>query len=242
MNYLGGKHRQGKKIAEIISNYLYDGCTYIEPFCGAMGVAYRIVDVLPHECELILSDSHKSLIVMWDNLINKGWNPPSVIDEETYQTVRKYNDENDPMTAYCGFGMSFGSKWWGGYARNNRGTNYALNLQRSTLLKAKTLLKCCDYNDYINEVGKIFYLDPPYSGRTKQSKFKFSHDKFWDFTRYISKNNVVFVTEFVFPDDFRSIYNFGDTVVRHQNSKGKDGTCEHIITMIGGKADVKIQD
>ncbi len=42
MQYLGGKYRQGKMIARIISPYLINNITYIEPFCGAMGVASRV--------------------------------------------------------------------------------------------------------------------------------------------------------------------------------------------------------
>ena len=37
------------------------------------------------------------------------------------------------------------------------------------------------------------------------------------------------MTEFTVPNDFVIIHNFGDTVVRHQNSNGADGTNEVLV-------------
>lgn len=39
MNYMGGKHRQGKNIAKFINDISTESTTYVEPFCGALGVA-----------------------------------------------------------------------------------------------------------------------------------------------------------------------------------------------------------
>lgn len=243
MKYLGGKHRQGKKIAEIILPYLKNVNKYIEPFCGAMGVACRMIQYKLDTCEFILSDNCYPLMRMWEMLIKEEWSPPDVIDKELYQNLHQKNDPNDPMTAYCGFGMSFAGKLWKGYTKQTAKRNYAMELKKSTLLKANILskanvvLNCCDYHEYEGVKDAVFYLDPPYFGRTKQSHFEFDHEEFWIFTRRLSKNNIVFITEFTFPDDFKVIYNFGDTVVRHHSGKGKDGTCEYLITMIGGVAD-----
>ena len=235
MNYLGGKHRQGRKIAEIVCRDMLPGQTYIEPFCGAMGVAYRVANIMPENATMVLSDAHPALMCMWGAIINDGWNPPSIISNELYNEIKAKQDLNDPMTAYVGFGMSFGSKYFGGYARNGVGTDYALNLQRSTILKAKTILKCCDYREYGAVTGATFYLDPPYANRTAQSKLlpKFNSSEFWGFVRHISKANRVYVTEFVAPEDFIVVHDFGDTVVRHHSSKGKDGTSECVFTLRG---------
>lgn len=200
---------------------------------------------------MILSDVNKPLMVMWEHLFFKGWIPPETVSEEDYNFCKSLNDSNDPMTAYVGFGMSFSAKFWGGYARNKRLDRFDIrlkksvdkkvrsllhiNLKRSTNLKLKSLhniqieLHCRDYKFYERHKNCVFYLDPPYQNRTKQSKFKFDNEEFWDFARKLSVNNLVFITEFIAPGDFVSIYDFGDTVVRHQNSKGKDGTVESIF-------------
>jgi DNA adenine methylase len=227
MNYMGGKHRQGSKIAETIRPHLYTGCNYFEPFCGALGAAYRVAEVLPPGVTMYLSDVNQALITMWQAVLD-GWVPPDVVTESTCQRVKSIKDPSDPMTAYCGYGMSFGSKWFGGYARNGIGTNYALNAQRSTLLKAKVLLKAQNYRDV--KGNGIYYLDPPYFGRTKAHGVEFNHDEFWEYARsLVARGNKVFVTEFVAPDDFVPVHKFGDTVVRHYSSKGADGTCEAIF-------------
>lgn len=91
---------------------------------------------------------------------------------------------------------------------------------------------CCDYSRYSDFRNHVFYLDPPYKDRTPQFKNSFNHDKFWDFARQLSQKNLVFITEFQVPNDFKQIFNFGDTVTRHYSSKGKDGTTEAIWTII----------
>ena len=142
------------------------------------------------------------------------------------------------MTAYCGFGMSFGGKWFGGYARNGIGTNYALNAKRSVLLKvsvllkASVLLKVSDYRMIRPRGGAVMYLDPPYAGRTKAHAFdgSFDYDEFWNYARLRAKTNRVLVTEFVAPPDFVPVFSWGDTVVRHYSAKTKgDGTSESIF-------------
>ena len=237
MNYMGGKMRQGKKIAEFVARLSRIDITYYEPFCGAMGSAHQVLAHRDFKAKgSVLSDASEPVVNMWKLLVD-GWEPPDVVSEELYQAVRQRNDYSDPMTAYCGFGMSFGGKWWGGYARNGIGTDYALNLQRSALLKASVLLKAsallkaCDYLEVIDQ-GQLFYLDPPYANRTKPHNYagKFDHETFWNHCRRLVHNdNVVLATEFVAPDDFVPVHNWGDTVVRHHASKGGDGTKECIF-------------
>ena len=229
MNYMGGKMRQGKAIANAVAAVAGDK-DYYEPFCGAMGAAMA---TLSHPKfsggGAVLSDSCVPLIGMWKALMS-GWAPPDVVTEETYQEVRRRADVDDPMFAYCGFGMSFGGKWWGGYARNGAGTDYALNASRSTLLKASVLLKACDYREVLPD-DAVIYLDPPYAGRTKPHAYVglFDHAAFWEHSRSLVKHNTVLVTEFTAPPDFVVLHSWGDTVVRHHATKGADGTNECIF-------------
>jgi DNA adenine methylase len=236
MNYMGGKHRQGPKIATFIEPYMKPGLSYVEPFCGAMGTAWRILPLAMEYGikDIWLSDSNEALINMWRALLD-GWEPPDIVTEETYQYYKKNRDPKDPMTAYCGYGMSFGSKWWGGYARNKKGTNFAANLQRSTLLKTNTLLKtkfklkCCDYQNIPVITNSIIYLDPPYTGRCKAHGVVFNHDGFWAWAeKLIEQNNTVFITELLAPEPWERVFNFGNTVVGHYAGKPFI-TCESIF-------------
>lgn len=237
MNYIGGKFRQGKHISNIIHRLLDGDKIYMEPFCGAMGSASAV----NHDV-MSLSDTNPQLIRMWNEIIFNGVELPDVITNELYDELKK--DKNNPncdwLTTYVGFGMSFGGKWFGGYARNGKGTDYTLNLKRSTLLKRSTSLKrstllnkklnllCCSYDQLVIPENSVIYCDPPYRGRTPQkSGNSFDHDNFWDWAR--NQKVPLLVSEFVFPDDFVVVHNFGDTVVRHSKSKGKDGTNEVLV-------------
>lgn len=250
MNYMGGKFRQGKAIATTIKPHLSSEITYVEPFCGAMGSAFRVVPeaISRGVKKIILNDNNEALMNMWQALL-EGWNPPDVVSEDTYRFHKKTNDLKDPMTAYCGAGMSFGGKWWGGYAREEKHgerpyTNLkrSANLKRTVLLKTSTLLKakesaevvlcCLDYQE-LRGSNRVFYLDPPYANRAKVYKSTINHDHFWNYARdLVNSGNTVFITEFAAPDDFVPVHVFGDTVVRHHHGKGKDGTSEAIYTHI----------
>lgn len=232
MNYMGGKHRQGKKIAKFINDISTESTTYVEPFCGALGVA-RWVEP-KHK---IMGDTSEALINMWTALMCPSVELPDVITEEMYNYHKSTRNPKDWMCAYVGFGMSFGSKWFGGYARNSRGTNYAANLKRSTNLKRSMINKSdvkfvhSSYENLDFPNGSVVYCDPPYAGRTKAHNFdSFDHEKFWEWCRAkVAEGNTVLVTEFVVPDDFVVLHDFGDTVVRHHSGKKPDGTREVLV-------------
>jgi len=242
MRYIGGKMRQGKMIAKFVVPNLKGAKGYIEPFCGAMGSALAVAKELSDDpVKVYLSDSNFGLINMWQKLMDGSFNPPDFISEEQYCKL-KADKTNvfDPLVTYAGFGVSFAGKYYGGYARdnnprNNNHHNHSLNCKKLTQRKIDALqnlqhpvqITCCSYDYYAKHQGFVFYLDPPYAGRTKQSKFDFNHDDFWEFARNLSKNNIVFVSEFVAPGDFVVVHSWGDTVVRHFTASTKgDGTKE----------------
>lgn len=238
MNYLGGKFRQGRRIAEIIQPHLDGADAYIEPFCGAMGSASRVAAL--YDGPMALSDQHGPLMVMWQQAILHGWEPPSSMTAEQYADIKARQDPKDPVTAFCGFGCSFAATYFSSYARTTTRGDHCLQSRNGVLRKVAALrrrsvdqlfLIHADYQVYANTTNAVFYLDPPYAGRTKQSAFAFNHEQFWEFARELSAKNTVFISEFVFPDDFESVHNFGDTVVRHHQGKGSDGTAEHLVRM-----------
>lgn len=243
MRYLGGKHRQGKKIAEYTGKVLRGDQTYIEPFCGAMGSAWQVAKT--HKGKIVLSDSHVALISMWRAVLFDGWIPPETVSEEEYNRVKQIQNPDDPLTAFVGFGCSFAAQYFKSYAkedfarRGQPGYSIPPALASSRLIiKRKAsivrespglVVECCGYTKYRDTTGAVFYLDPPYAGRSKQSQFAFGSEEFWDFARELTKSNVVLATEFVVPSDFVVLHNFGDTVVRHYSGKGSDGTQEMLV-------------
>jgi len=240
MKYMGGKFRQSPKIAEMVGKHIKSGMTYYEPFCGALGAALKCVPVAEAHgaCGIVLSDVSECLITMWKASLS-GWVPPATVSLETYKTMEKTRDPTNPLTAYCGFGLSFGGRYFEGLARDKKKRrNYALEAKKSILQKTKMLqevkipvtIKHCDYRE-IRPIASLLYLDPPYANSTKAHDFdKFSYPEFWDYVRdLVAFDNIVLITNFVAPKDFVRVFSWGDTTVRHHSSKGTDGTNESIF-------------
>lgn len=78
MRYMGGKFRQSKAIIEQLVIHKGNCYGYMEPFCGAMGVAEKALPVLAEHgfTEFHLYDISEPLINMWKAAIFNGWVPP----------------------------------------------------------------------------------------------------------------------------------------------------------------------
>lgn len=199
MRYFGGKKRISKKIVEFFEPYLKEYDAYIEPFCGSCAVLEKISK------NRIACDSNEYIIEMY-KAIQDGWSPPSLVSEEEYRYIKQNKNVDKALTGFVGIGCSFAGKWWGGYARDKRGCNYALDA-KSTLLKQKELLSgvqflCMDYRE-MKPKNSFIYCDPPYQNKVHgYSKSGFDTDEFWGVIREWSKDNLVFVSEYTAPEDF----------------------------------------
>jgi DNA adenine methylase len=199
MQYFGGKHRIAPKLAAFMQPFVRD--IYIEPFVGGASVMAAMTAPIR-----IGADVNCALITMWRALAD-GWLPPKVISETEYAAVRTLANLNDPLTAFVAFGCSFGGKWFGGYARDVNGSNYAARSGR-TLAKKMINLKgvnweCSDYRALEYPPGSCVYCDPPYKDTTGfAGTGKFNTPAFWDFYRDKAKSCRVFISEYVAPPDF----------------------------------------
>lgn len=217
MQYFGGKTRIGKSIAIILNKHL--DLPYFEPFCGSCGVTIHAKHKL-RQC----SDLNKALITMYKSL-QKGWVPPKSITRDHYLYIKNKLDMDDPLTAFAGFGCSFGGKWFGGYATGDGG-NYARiaadKLIRDIHNLSSVDFMCADYRDFVNVRGCIIYADPPYEGTTMyKGVCKFNHKEFWDIARIWSENNKVYISEYEAPADFECIWERPrTTTMRNKENKG----------------------
>jgi DNA adenine methylase len=205
MRYLGGKSKIRKEVSSFLESIRNPNQVYLEPFVGGGWILQEMSG------ERIGSDGNIVLIEMYKALQN-GWIPPNEVSEELYRKylIKKHLPDNyDPLTAFIGFGCSFGGKWYGGYARPR---NYALEC-KSTLLKQLPLIKDvlfkgCDFTSHTPN-NQLVYCDPPYQNTTSYGAFKgFDHDKFWDVMREWSLTNTVVISEYKAPSDFICVREF----------------------------------
>ena len=243
MWYMGGKIRQSRAITEKLTRLHSDERTYIEPFCGALGCAEKAIPALAKAGikNFILSDTSEALITMWRFVI-AGWNPPSKVSEEEYAHHKSVRDPLDPMTAYCGFAMSFGGKWFAAFARSgDRTPRNQINQRDATLRKADAIrphnpvITFCDYTEYTGVENALVYLDPPYEKRTKAHNFDgFSTTNFWAWAEVLSRRNCVIATGFEAPNNWETVHSWGHTVVHHNKNKVASKVDERVFKFGGG--------
>ena len=213
MQYMGSKSKFVKELTPIIQNYITDNTKgYLEPFVGGANVIDKI------NCNnKIGCDIHTELIELLKYVQNNYNKLPLTISEEEYNNV-KNNKDNYPKwyVGLVGFCASFGSKYFGGYARalgkNNKPLDRpagAINTLRKQgpNLKDIKFVNCSFLDLPIDKIkGYVVYCDPPYRDTTKYSTKNFPYELFYDWCRKLSKNNVILVSEYNMPDDFLCIW------------------------------------
>ncbi len=233
MQYLGGKFRIAKEVCDVINSLLSNFEYYIEPFVGGANIVCGVV----HPKRLAM-DANEALITMYQALQN-GWEPPEFVSEDEYAELKATQDSQNPLTAFAGFGCSFGGKWFGGYAgKGNR--NYALNAKNS-LGKKITALKnvkfvAGDYTSFVYPQNSLIYCDPPYADTTGYDgvKGKFNSDVFWDWCRRQSQTgNFVLVSEYSAPSDFMSILTIETKTDMRTKSGAKSVRREELWMYVG---------
>lgn len=205
MRYQGGKSRIASKIADIISGGGINNDCFVSLFCGSCSVESKVKGF----SRKILNDKHKYLIDLLNGVKN-GYDLPEKITEEEYKYIREHKDDDPVLTGFVGFGCSFGGKWFGGYARNKTGTNYALQSKKSLMKDMQTLMDadfiCNDYRDVDLPDGCVIYADPPYDGTTGYGREKFDSKSFWEYARVVSQSHFMFISEQNAPSDFVAIW------------------------------------
>jgi DNA adenine methylase len=201
MQYMGSKNRLAKHLLPVMLPYRKNSeqC-WIEPFVGGANMIDKIAG------DRLGNDNHPFLIALLQ-AVSQGYDPPSVVTKDEYYRVKSNpNDYPSEYVGFVGFLCSFGYKWWGGYAFNKEGRNYA-EKGRNALLKQAPNIKgvkfqCQNYLELIIPNNSIVYCDPPYQ-KSSGYHTDFDHQIFWDWCRsLVQNNNIVFVSEYSAPDDF----------------------------------------
>ena len=133
-----------------------------------------------------------------------------------FQDVRKYKYEYpDHLVGYCGFLLTFGAKWLGGFVGNAKGVvEVGRNRKKEGYINALKTAKeiqgidfeCTEYDKLLIPENSLIYCDPPYEGTTGY-KTAFDHAKFWQWCRDKElEGHEVYVSEYSAPDDFTCLW------------------------------------
>lgn len=229
MKYMGSKARLSKDLAPIINKLIKKNNIniYIEPFVGGANMMEHI------KCNhKIGSDINEYLIALWQDL-QSGWSPPKTMSREMYNDIKNNKNEyGKSLVAIAGFCATYNAKWFGGYAgivktKINTYRDYydeaIRNIQKQMLNLINVEFKCCDYMEYSDVINTLIYCDIPYQGTTQYGSNKdFDYDKFWNWVRKMSENNLILISEYNAPNDFECIFEKTLTTTLDKNSRKKD--------------------
>jgi DNA adenine methylase len=198
LQYLGGKTRIAKQIAEQIDRVRKPGQWVWEPFCGGLSVTVALSKAGP----VWATDANPALIAL-HAAGRAGWLPPEVVTPAQYAAAKLLPD-SDPMKAFCGFCCSFSAKWFGGFARAKATVrNYAAEGRAGLIRKwpAVTALACVDFLSVApRPTDALIYCDPPYFNTTGYGGVKpFDSAAFCQRVALWSQFTDVFVSEYWLP-------------------------------------------
>lgn len=212
MQYMGGKARIAKQIAEVMLSRTDRRGTYLEPFLGGCNV---LPEMAPHFAWKVASDAMADVAMLWA-AIRDGWEPPDFVAREQYSALR--DAEPSALRGFVGFGCSFGGKWFGGYGAQrvdakhptghvSHGSAKCARLARSSLLGVA--IDQSDYRRYQPGAGVVAYCDPPYAGTTPyKGAPEWNAQAFWATMRaWVDNGATVFVSEYSAPSDWASVWS-----------------------------------
>lgn len=212
MKYIGSKNKISKYIVPIMLDAAYANniTTWVEPFVGGGNV----IDKIPNTFTRIGIDINPHVIAALIAIRDHIDELPENITEEYYESLKGKNPE--PVSSLIRFVASFSGKFEGGYAKGgynkyNQPRNHwkeALkNVRKQHPYLQNVVLKVGDYKNYTDFNNCLIYCDPPYQKTTKYKQTKnLNYDEFWNWCRTLSKNNIVYVSEYQAPEDFICVW------------------------------------
>ena len=207
MAYVGGKARSSDHILAILNRPEFDGMAYLEPFVGYAHILRRVDNKYSYEA----SDVNKLLLSLL-NGVKCGKKAPHIPREE-YERLKTQHSDSSFRRAVAAFAYSYKGKEFTGYFndRRERGRMYAEEHKRyydklhDNDIFQRTRLRSIDYRK-LEPKDKLVYCDPPYRSTTGYNRdAEFDNDEFWQRMREWSRDNIVFISEYKAPRDFRCV-------------------------------------
>jgi len=199
-SYSGGKSKCGREIFQVLKTLNSQNLPYVEPFCGMLNVGIYNTE------EWVANDLNEDLILMLYSL-KHGWTPPTTpCTKAEYDALKKAN-YSSALRGFYLLSCAYSSIWGAGYREGRFFRQFRKTLLKMDLSKVSFTNK--DYREVVSGLkGKFIYCDPPYKNNKFNNKFfsGFNHKEFWDTVRLLSKDNVVVISEYTAPPDFRVVW------------------------------------
>lgn len=207
MVYVGSKN----KIAKYILPYIHKSLkatkynNYIEPFVGGA----NIIDKVKAKNK-IGSDKNKYLIALFNKLKKNEINIPKYISKKEYELVKNYKHYYpDWYIGLVGHLASWAGMFFSQYIGDNPNRNYYKESVNNILnqlddLRDITFINC-NYTNWSDIKDSVIYCDPPYKGMKIYRHIDgiSNYEEFYEFCKYIGKNNVVLISEYNMPNEFK---------------------------------------
>lgn len=204
MKYMGSKNRIAKHILPImIEEAKKHGVTkWVEPFVGGG----NMIDKVPDSFDRIGYDINDHVIhAMVDIRDNVDLLPDSVSEDE-HTSYKGAPPES--ITSWVRFTSSYAGIFDATYARSE-GRDIS-NEGKRNAIKQSPKIQNIEFicGNYINLDFEncLIYCDPPYQGTSGYKTGEFDHDQFFEWCRQQAKKNIVFVSEYSAPDDFKEVW------------------------------------
>jgi DNA adenine methylase len=182
----------------------------------------------------LASDASPYLFSLYAAL-RQGWEPPTEVSEELYQILKQTKDPSNPLTAFVGYGCSFGGVFFSNPARGED-RNYAQEARNSLLKKfsrcQEVTFAHCSY-ERLTPGASLVYCDPPYANTTGYSAVgAFDHVAFWEKCRQWTRDGAtVLVSEYTAPEDFKVVWSIETKTDMH--GEGRKGRTEKLFEWAG---------
>ena len=208
MRYQGGKSKIADKLAAVIRQLHPSASEIWEP---AFASASVIAPPPQNGFRVYASDVHEDLILMWQAFMRGETEPFVDATEAEYQALR--NAASSARRGFVGYSASFGSSWFGGWARDSTGKRNFLDEARRNNSRLNGLPITFYHCDYTKPVCRhaahsdniLVYADIPYKGtKTYKGGPIFDHVRFWQWVR--ERKGPTFVSEITGPNDIPIIW------------------------------------
>lgn len=172
MRYMGSKRRIANDILAFILPHRKENQYFVDLFMGGCNVVDKIGG------NRIANDLNPYLVAMFDAVVNKGFDPP-IVTEQEYKEIRANKEAYEKhLVGWVGFGCSYRSKWFGGYSgysgsgkRYGSSRTYAQEVKNNLKKQSRKLKGTKFTNQPYCEVelppNSLIYCDPPYLGTTQ---------------------------------------------------------------------------